>query len=66
MTNLISQAETVQLLDRSDVSFVDGSWYLPAQQRNGQEEYSQMRIPGAVFFDIDKIGLQHFMIQVKL
>jgi thiosulfate/3-mercaptopyruvate sulfurtransferase len=35
---------------------VDGSFYLPAQNRNGQAEYLAGHIPGAVFFDIDGIA----------
>ncbi len=38
-----------------DLKIVDASWYLPAQNRNGTEEYAAARIPGAVFFDQDKI-----------
>lgn len=37
------------------LKIVDASWYLPAQNRNGAEEYAAARIPGAVFFDQDKI-----------
>ncbi|WP_394689251.1 3-mercaptopyruvate sulfurtransferase [Hoeflea sp.] len=37
------------------VKIVDASWYLPAQNRNGAEEFAAARIPGAVFFDQDKI-----------
>lgn len=35
---------------------VDAAWYLPAQQRNGAEEYAAGHIPGAVFFDQDGIA----------
>jgi thiosulfate/3-mercaptopyruvate sulfurtransferase len=35
---------------------VDGSFYLPAQNRNGRAEYQAGHIPGAVFFDIDGIA----------
>lgn len=43
---------------------VDASWYLPAQNRNGANEYASGHIPGAVFFDQDVIadtssGLPH-------
>ena len=43
---------------------VDASWYLPAHKRNGAEEYAAGHLPGAVFFDQDKIadhttGLPH-------
>lgn len=54
--NFISQADALELVGNNGVSFVDGSWYLPAQNRNGHEEYTHMRIPGAVFFDIDRIS----------
>jgi thiosulfate/3-mercaptopyruvate sulfurtransferase len=43
---------------------VDASWYLPAHQRNGREEFLAGHIPSAVFFDQDDIadhttGLPH-------
>ncbi|MDB5525659.1 MAG: sseA [Rhizobium sp.] len=43
---------------------LDAAWYLPAQNRNGAEEYAAGHIPGAVFFDQDVIsdhstGLPH-------
>ncbi|MEM9329728.1 MAG: 3-mercaptopyruvate sulfurtransferase [Pseudomonadota bacterium] len=56
--NFISQADALELIGRKDVAFVDGSWYLPAQERDGHAEYRQMRIPGAVYFDIDSISDQ--------
>ncbi|MEM7214225.1 MAG: 3-mercaptopyruvate sulfurtransferase [Pseudomonadota bacterium] len=56
--NFISQEDALELIGRNDVSFVDGSWYLAAQRRDAQAEYLKMRIPGAVYFDIDKIADQ--------
>ena len=46
------------------VKVVDASWYLPAHNRNGAEEYASGHVPGAVFFDQDVIadtttGLPH-------
>jgi len=38
------------------VRVVDGSWYLPAQNRDAKAEYRAGHIPGAVFFDIDAIA----------
>ncbi|MFK7903456.1 MAG: 3-mercaptopyruvate sulfurtransferase [Nitratireductor sp.] len=55
--NLISQEELANDLEKFTI--VDASWYLPAQNRNGFEEYMASRIPGAVFFDIDKISDQN-------
>ena len=37
------------------VSIVDGSWYLPAQNRDAKVEYDAAHIPGAVFFDHDLV-----------
>lgn len=34
---------------------VDASWFLPAQNRNAQDEYNKVHIPGAVFFDQDAV-----------
>lgn len=42
-------------LDEPGVSIVDGSWYLPAQKRDARAEYDAGHIPGAVFFDQDKV-----------
>lgn len=54
--NIISQREALNWISNPDVSFVDGSWYLPTQNRNAKEEFNSLRIPGAVFFDIDAIS----------
>jgi thiosulfate/3-mercaptopyruvate sulfurtransferase len=38
------------------LAIVDASWYLPAQARDAAQEFLDGHIPGAVFFDIDKIA----------
>ncbi|WP_210483342.1 3-mercaptopyruvate sulfurtransferase [Microvirga antarctica] len=38
-----------------NVVIVDGSWYLPTQNRDAEAEYLAGHIPGAVRFDIDSI-----------
>ena len=43
-------------LTRPDVVVVDGSFYLPTQKRDPEKEYLESHIPGAVFFDIDKVA----------
>lgn len=43
-------------LGAPEFRIVDASWYLPAQNRNGAEEYASGHIPGAVFFDQDAIA----------
>ncbi|MBB2974001.1 3-mercaptopyruvate sulfurtransferase [Mesorhizobium sp. RMAD-H1] len=51
-------------LNEPGLSIVDASWYLPAQNRDPRAEYDAAHIPGAVFFDQDKVadhssGLPH-------
>ena len=43
-------------LDDPNLVIVDGSFYLPAQNRNARAEYLDKHIPGAVFFDIDAVA----------
>jgi thiosulfate/3-mercaptopyruvate sulfurtransferase len=43
------------LRDRN-VVVVDGTYFLPAQQRDAHAEYRDGHIPGAVFFDIEKVA----------
>jgi thiosulfate/3-mercaptopyruvate sulfurtransferase len=43
-------------LGKPDLVAVDGSFYLPAQNRNAREEYLAQHIPGAIFFDIDAVA----------
>ncbi len=43
-------------LGKPGLVVVDGSFYLPAQNRNAREEYLAQHIPGAIFFDIDAIA----------
>ena len=54
--NFITQRETLDFLNKENVSFVDGSWYLPAQKRDAKQEFKSARIQGAVYFDIDLIA----------
>ena len=37
----------------SSLRVLDGSWFLPIAKRDPPKEFSQKRIPGARFFDID-------------
>lgn len=43
-------------LGKPDVAVIDGSFYLPAQNRNAREEYLGRHIPGAISFDIDTVA----------
>jgi thiosulfate/3-mercaptopyruvate sulfurtransferase len=57
MTDLLATPEWLSArLGEPNVKVVDGSWYLPAQNRDAKAEYLAGHIPGAVFFDIDAIA----------
>ena len=53
---LVSTAWLADHLQAPDVRVVDATWYLPNDGRIGIDTHSQGHIPGAVFFDIDKIA----------
>jgi thiosulfate/3-mercaptopyruvate sulfurtransferase len=40
----------------ADVKLLDCSWYLPAMGRDAKQEHAICRIPGARYFDVDKIS----------
>ena len=42
-------------VDKPDMAVVDASWYLPSTNRRGHAEFLAGHIPGAVFFDHDKV-----------
>ena len=53
---LVSTAWLADHLQAPNVRVVDATWYLPNDGRIGIDTHSQGHIPGAVFFDIDKIA----------
>lgn len=56
MDPVVSTAWLSDRMRAPGLRIVDGSWHMPAENRNGREEYLQAHIPGAVFFDIDQIA----------
>jgi thiosulfate/3-mercaptopyruvate sulfurtransferase len=38
------------------VRVVDGTWHMPQLQRDPRKEFEEAHVPGAVFFDIDRIA----------
>jgi thiosulfate/3-mercaptopyruvate sulfurtransferase len=43
-------------LGKPQVAVIDGSYYLPTQNRDARAEYTAAHIPGAVFFDINAVA----------
>ncbi|MBV9078054.1 MAG: 3-mercaptopyruvate sulfurtransferase [Methylobacteriaceae bacterium] len=63
---LLSPAELAGRLGEPDLVVLDGSYYLPAHQRDAEAEYAARHIPGALRFDIDAVadhssGLPHML-----
>jgi len=54
--NLVSTEWLAENLSSPKLAIVDGSWYLPAQNRDAKAEYLAAHIPGAVRFDIEEIS----------
>ena len=69
MTNppaLVSVEWLMRHRTEPDLRILDASFYLPNQQRDAHAEYLERHLPGAVFFDIDRIadhasGLPHML-----
>jgi len=64
----VSTAWLADHLADPELAVVDGSWYLPAAQRDARAEYLAGHIPGAIWFDVDKYadtstGLPHMLMQ---
>ena len=53
--SLVSTSWLEQHLGSPEISIVDATYYLPNDERNAEENYRIRHIPGAVFFNINKI-----------
>ena len=53
--NIVSTDWLAQHLEAPDIRIIDSSWYFPQEKRNAEQEFLKCHIPGASFFDIDKI-----------
>ena len=53
---LVSTEWLAAHLKDPDLRILDGSWHMPASERDAKAEYDAAHIPGARFFDIDDIS----------
>ncbi|CUH88263.1 3-mercaptopyruvate sulfurtransferase [Phaeobacter sp. CECT 5382] len=53
---LVSTEWLAAHLKDPDLRILDGSWYLPQEERDAKAEYDRAHIPNARFFDIDDIS----------
>lgn len=54
-TQLCDVTELKDLMGSPQLTIIDASWYVPAANVDCYKEFSEKRIPGSVFFDIDAI-----------
>jgi thiosulfate/3-mercaptopyruvate sulfurtransferase len=54
--SLVDTAWLEAHLDDPNVKILDGSWHLPATERDGLAEYTASHIPGAEHFDINAVS----------
>lgn len=53
---LVSTEWLASHLEAPDIRVIDASWHMPDTKRDARAEYEAAHIPGARFFDIDKIS----------
>ena len=53
---LLSCEWVKQNINAENTVILDATFFLPRQNRNAQKEYQQQHLPGALFFDIDKVA----------
>ena len=66
VTTFVSTEWLADRLGNPSISIVDASWYLPNANRDAAGEFLTSHIPGAVYFDLDKVadtdsGLPHML-----
>ena len=55
-TTVVSAQWLKANIGRPDVVVLDCSWYLPAMERDPRAEHEAKRVPGARFFDVDRVS----------
>jgi thiosulfate/3-mercaptopyruvate sulfurtransferase len=54
--NLVSTDWLAERLRAGDVRVLDATWLMPALKRDARREHEEAHIPGAAYFDIDRIA----------
>ena len=55
LSSLVSVDWLARHLAEPDLRVVDASWHLPSTNRDGAAEFRKGHLPGAVFFDLDRV-----------
>ena len=67
----MSLIQTVELEAKLEtIKIIDCSWHMPQTNRHGYDEYKNIHIPNAIFFDLDKnsqkeTDLPHMLVGIK-
>ena len=56
---ILSPSSLLKLAATREVTFLDASWHMPNSPRNAAKEFLEKRLPGARFFDLDKVASEH-------
>jgi len=56
MSTLVTTTWLAGEVGAPDLRIVDGTWHMPALARDARAEFTEAHLPGAVFFDIDRIA----------
>jgi thiosulfate/3-mercaptopyruvate sulfurtransferase len=56
LPTVVSTEWLAKRLGEPDLRVLDGTWHMPQLKRDAQAEFVAAHIPGAVFFDIDRIA----------
>jgi thiosulfate/3-mercaptopyruvate sulfurtransferase len=56
LPTIVSTEWLAKHLGEPDLRVLDGTWHMPQLKRDAQAEFVAAHIPGAVFFDIDRIA----------
>ena len=54
--DIVSTQWLAEHLGSPDIAIIDASWHLPTAARDAKKEFTEARIPGAQFFDIDELS----------
>ncbi|KAI0005482.1 thiosulfate sulfurtransferase [Russula compacta] len=69
---LLTPKALQDLRSSANVNVLDASWFMPNSPRNASKEYTEKRIPGARYLDLDEVaapselGLRHMMPSVQV
>jgi thiosulfate/3-mercaptopyruvate sulfurtransferase len=64
---LVTPKALQDLRSSANVNILDASWFMPNSPRNASQEFTEKRIPGARYLDLDEVaapnelGLKHMM-----